>query len=36
MVFRTIHFDYDVRFDIYDLVRKDKKGQTAKEGKKNK
>lgn len=41
MVFRSIHFDYDVRFEIYDLVRKDKSGQQqpmvgSKQSKKNK
>ncbi|XP_058831323.1 uncharacterized protein LOC131689942 isoform X1 [Topomyia yanbarensis] len=38
MVFRTIHIDYDIRFDIYDLVRKEKRDRrvASKEDKKKK
>ncbi|XP_053684180.1 uncharacterized protein LOC128734162 [Sabethes cyaneus] len=34
MVFRTIHIDYDVRFDVYDLVRKEKRDRSTREEKK--
>ncbi|XP_055611366.1 uncharacterized protein LOC129757973 [Uranotaenia lowii] len=34
MVFRTIHVDYDIRFDLYDLVPKHKSGKNQPETKK--